>query len=337
MSKKRTLDSFFTRPFQPQPSNKKPKLSPPAPVDFTDASTHSSYPFPIPRLPQAIHESLGFAPAAEPRAINDQPHLDLLYYAPYIPRDAEHALFTFLRAHLPFYRVTYSIKRGALDTQINTPRYTTVFGLDSTSLFAPTDDGGTILDANTKQPVPKTWYKCSPRPLPACLDELRRVTEASTGCRFNFCLVNYYASGEDSISYHSDDERFLGSEPAIASFSLGARRDFLMKHKPVPPSTATTGATTTPTKGMKESKPLKFPLASGDMILMRGQTQAHWLHSIPKRKGGDGGEKGRINITFRRAMVRGGTENYYRYNVGNGGVFGWDEARGEMRPWPWEG
>jgi alkylated DNA repair dioxygenase AlkB len=25
---------------------------------------------------------------------------------------------------------------------------------------------------------------------------------------YNFCLVNYYASGDDSIAFHSDDERF---------------------------------------------------------------------------------------------------------------------------------
>jgi hypothetical protein len=93
----------------------------------------------------------------------------------------------------------------------------------------------------------------------------------------SFCLVNYYASGSDSISYHSDDERFLGELPAIASFSLGAKRDFLMKHKPIPPND---NAPLPP-----ETKPIKLPLASGDMILMRGKTQANWLHSIPKRTG----------------------------------------------------
>ena len=78
-----------------------------------------------------------------------------------------------------------------------------------------------------------------------------------------------------------------------------------------------------------DEKPLKISLGSGDMVLMRGTTQANWLHSIPKRKGGEV-SKGRINITFRKAMVRGGTENYYRYNVGEGGVWKWDEKRREM-------
>ena len=161
------------------------------------------------------------------------------------------------------------------------------------------------------------------------MDQLRKLTEIFTGSTYNFCLVNYYASGADSISYHSDDERFLGPDPAIASFSLGAKRDFLLKHKPavLKPGYPATQET--------EGKPvgqLKLPLASGDMILMRGKTQANWLHSIPKRKGGEA-DKGRINITYRKAMVRGGTENYYQYNVGKGEVYKWDAKSKEMQIW----
>lgn len=97
-----------------------------------------------------------------------------------------------------------------------------------------------------------------------------------------------------------------------------------MKHKPVPPSEGG--------EVLKESKPLKLPLGSGDMVLMRGRTQANWLHSIPKRSGkNDAG--GRINITFRKAVVRAGTENYYRYNVGTGPVFRFDREAGEMMLW----
>jgi len=158
---------------------------------------------------------------------------------------------------------------------------------------------------------------------------LRRLTEASTGEKFNFCLVNYYATGADSISYHSDDERFLGSLPSIASFSLGGMRDFLLRHKPAP-----TTATPSPEHDAIQAahaKPRKYELSSGDMILMRGKTQGCWLHSIPKRTG-KASEKqgGRINITFRRAMVRGGTENYYKYNVGTGPVYVWDDVGQEM-------
>jgi alkylated DNA repair dioxygenase AlkB len=132
--------------------------------------------------------------------------------------------------------------------------------------------------------------------------------EQATGTEYNFCLVNFYATGSDSISYHSDDEHFLGPNPAIASFSFLATRDFLMRHKPVKDASSTTERSE---KGPQE-KPLKFTLKSGTMILMRGPTQRNWLHSIPKRA--DGGE-GRINITFRKGVVPYSTENYYQVRV----------------------
>jgi alkylated DNA repair dioxygenase AlkB len=251
----------------------------------------------------------------------------LVYYEPFIPPQAAKDLFAFLRAELPFYRVEYDITRGGIKTHIRTPRYTTVFGVDKTAVFAQ-DSTRSLLDAASRKPLPGNAYpKCSPRPIPECLDVLRRATESATGCAFNFCLVNYYASGADSISFHSDDERFLGASPAIASFSLGARRDFVMKHKPVPPSADQ------PDSGPPVFKQIKLPLASGDMVLMQGPTQANWLHSIPKRSGRNEHDGGRINITFRKAMVKGGTANYYHYNVGDGPVLKWDANAREMRSW----
>ncbi|KAL1302496.1 hypothetical protein AAFC00_002886 [Neodothiora populina] len=305
---KRTLDSFFVAP-----QAKKQKLSTAAP------SQHPTYPLSVAQLPPDISEALEFAPAEEGTAINDQPDLDLVYFQPYIARDVAKSLFQFLRAELFFYRVEYKIKRGPVETQIRTPRFTTVFGVDDSARFS---EDGSVVDFATGKKVAKDRYKYEPRPLPACLDFLRRLTEGSTGKTYNFALVNYYASGSDSISYHSDDERFLGVDPAIASFSLGAKRDFLMKHKP----TQGSGKEET-----KEAKPLKLPLGSGDMILMRGKTQSMWLHSIPKRRGGES-DQGRINITFRKAVVREGTNNYYRYNVGEGVPHKWDDKKG-MVPW----
>ncbi|KAF2653754.1 DNA repair family protein [Lophiostoma macrostomum CBS 122681] len=308
MSKRGALDSFF-KPSAP----KKAKYA-----VSTSASHHTAYPFPIPHLPSDIADQLQFSPAEEGRLMNDQPDLDLVYYQPYIPTSIASSLFEFLRQELPFYRVIYQIKRGPVETTINTPRFTTVFGVDETSRFT---ESGSLVDAKTEKPIEKSRYKCIPRPLPHCLDALRKLTEATTGETFNFCLVNYYADGNDSISYHSDDERFLGKDPAIASFSLGAKRDFLMKHKPAVPGAPAIDA-----------KPIKLPLGSGDMVLMRGRTQANWLHSIPKRAG-DEARKGRINITFRKAMVKGGTDNYYQYNVGKGGALKWDAGGKKMAPW----
>ncbi|KAL8759437.1 MAG: hypothetical protein Q9199_000742 [Rusavskia elegans] len=323
--KKRELTDFFS-PASP----KRARICPPP---FESESLHTdhphdsytTYPFPVPYLPAFISKELSEAPSTESKRLNDQADLDILYFQPFVSKAIANDLFQFIRRQLFFYRVQYKIKRGGIETQINTPRYTTVFGLDETSKFY---SDGSILEASTSKPVsPNKYPTCSPRPIPQCLDELRRITEVFTESSYNFCLVNYYANAEDSISYHSDDERFLGSDPAIASFSLGAKRDFLMKHKPVPPQ-----ENDPVVNSIKSTKPLKLPLASGDMILMRGRTQANWLHSIPKRKGGES-HQGRINITFRKAMVKGGTENYYQYNVGKGAVWRWDDAKREMMPW----
>ncbi|KAM5356215.1 hypothetical protein ACJ41O_002861 [Fusarium nematophilum] len=321
MSKKRTLDSFFS------PAAKKPRGATEASNEQNGEeishSEHIHYPHLIKNLPASLSTELAALPARSGREINDQPDLDLLYFEPFIPSPVARRLFEFLRAELPFYRVEYRIKRGGIETQIRTPRWTTVFGLDETSRF---DDKGQPVDAASSRAAAATQYdRYPPRPIPKCLDVLRLSTEAATGCKYNFCLVNYYASGSDSISFHSDDEQFLGKEPAIASFSLGARRDFLMKHKPPPPNAASSPPF--------DVKPLKLPLGSGDMVLMRGRTQSSWLHSVPKRTGRNQEDGGRINITFRRAMVKGGTENYYNYNVGTGPVYRWNKGAREMMIW----
>ncbi|KAJ5771658.1 Oxoglutarate/iron-dependent dioxygenase [Penicillium odoratum] len=391
---KRTLESFF-KPVSPPSTEKRIKIDdsarqsqsqaqfepqPDLAQDNVEPSTHPTYPIPIPQLPSHIDVGVVHGtPAREPQNITNQPHLDLLYFQPYLSRQTANELFKFLRRELPFYRVQYSIKRGGVETSVNTPRFTTVFGVDDTARFVRTgcpdskdkDEKSLhghehelkLINAQTKAPVSARQYQYDPRPIPACLDVLRQRVEAATGARYNFCLVNYYASGEDSISFHSDDERFLGDQPNIASLSLGGEREFVMKHKP-PPPTAKCGSIGIRTGGMRNmdvsdsggtaTKPsqtagttnsqhwvapshgqmqqqIKMPLASGDMVVMRGDTQSHWLHSIPKRRGRAGDAvRGRINITFRKAVVPAGTNNYYHYNVGSGPVYRWDEGRGVM-------
>ncbi|KAJ5949836.1 hypothetical protein N7454_001420 [Penicillium verhagenii] len=422
---KRTLESFFKPISPPVPTEKRiktdqpalqsqsqslsnqPGTSPPDEPNKAIPDNHPTYPIPIPQLPSHIDVGIQHGtPARQARNINNQPHLDLLYFQPYVARQTANELFKFLRRELPFYRVQYSIKRGGVETPINTPRFTTVFGVDDTARFVhknelagscpkdPAEDRDTnanadetpngthddlvLIQAETKTAISPTKYQYKPRPIPSCLDILRQQVEGATGARYNFCLVNYYASGEDSISFHSDDERFLGDQPNIASLSLGGEREFVMKHKPPPTtssspfrpvkgtsndgkgvgvangeavsdigSTAATlpAETTTPSHTAKSHpraptqmkgpaaapQQIKMPLASGDMVVMRGDTQSNWLHSIPKRRGRAGDAvRGRVNITFRKAVVPAGTNNYYHYNVGSGPVYRWDEERGVM-------
>ena len=100
---------------------------------------------------------------------------------------------------------------------------------------------------------------------------------------FNSCLLNHYPSGTDGMGYHADDEKELGAQPIIASLSLGARRKFVFKHKTI----------------RQENKPVKVELylESGQLIVMHGDTQDFWKHTITKTKTV---ASGRISLTFRQ-------------------------------------
>ncbi|HSP85326.1 MAG TPA: alpha-ketoglutarate-dependent dioxygenase AlkB [Psychrobacter sp.] len=95
---------------------------------------------------------------------------------------------------------------------------------------------------------------------------------------FNSCLLNYYPSGDDGMGYHADDERELGEQPIIASLSLGTTRKFVFKHK-------------------KTQDKVELHLESGQLIVMHGDTQSFWKHSITKTKTV---ATGRISLTFRQ-------------------------------------
>lgn len=102
--------------------------------------------------------------------------------------------------------------------------------------------------------------------------------EAASGEIFNSVLLNFYRNGSDSVSWHSDDEPELGNTPIIGSVSFGEERPFQLKHK--------------------HNKLLKrtILLPHGSLLIMRGKTQSHWLHQIPKSSKE---LQPRINLTFR--------------------------------------
>jgi alkylated DNA repair dioxygenase AlkB len=124
-----------------------------------------------------------------------------------------------------------------------------------------------------------------PRPWPHALAEVRRRLARELGCEFNSVLANRYRNGRDYMGWHSDNESALGPQPIIASLSLGAARRFMLKHRQEP------------------SCKLELPLAHGSLLVMRGDTQTHYKHSLP-RTARPVGE--RINLTFRRILTRAG-------------------------------
>jgi alkylated DNA repair dioxygenase AlkB len=110
--------------------------------------------------------------------------------------------------------------------------------------------------------------------------ELKKKIEKVSGAEYNSVLLNFYRDGSDSVGYHADDEKELGKNANIASISLGATRQFLLK-----PNVPVIG------------DPIEYELSHGSLLIMSGSVQEHWKHSIPKAAGV---KDGRINLTFRK-------------------------------------
>ena len=107
--------------------------------------------------------------------------------------------------------------------------------------------------------------------------EIKQKIEAVQG-QYNYCLLNRYRSGQDSMGMHSDDEAEMGN--VIGSLSLGATRTFRIKHN-------------------KTKETMSFPVGNGTLIIMAGTMQQFWKHEIPKTK--ENVEE-RINLTFRQIV-----------------------------------
>ena len=132
------------------------------------------------------------------------------------------------------------------------------------------------------QPYRYSGLSLEPEPWTPLLAQLRRRVEAVTGLEFNSVLLNYYRDQHDCMGMHSDDERELGPRPAIASLSLGASRDLVLRHRT-----------------RKDLESPRLALDSGSLLLMQGTTQQHWRHGINRLKKACGP---RLNLTFRRVL-----------------------------------
>lgn len=114
---------------------------------------------------------------------------------------------------------------------------------------------------------------------PALL-ELKARVEQKTGESYNSCLLNLYHTGEEGMAWHSDAEKDLKKNGAIASLSFGATRKFAFKHK-------------------ESKETVSIILENGSLLVMKDETQTHWLHRLPPTKKV---LKPRINLTFRTIM-----------------------------------
>jgi alkylated DNA repair dioxygenase AlkB len=111
--------------------------------------------------------------------------------------------------------------------------------------------------------------------------ELKKILEGKTGETFNSCLLNLYHNGNEGMGWHSDAERVLKKNGAIASLSFGAERKFSFKHK-------------------QSKETVSINLEHGSLLVMKDATQSHWLHSLPPTKIKTAT---RINLTFRTINI----------------------------------
>lgn len=111
--------------------------------------------------------------------------------------------------------------------------------------------------------------------------ELKKIVEIKTGAIFNSCLLNLYHTGEEAMGWHSDDEKSLGKNTAIASLSFGAERKFFFRHK-------------------QTKETVSVILENGSLLVMKEATQTNWLHRLPPTKKIN---SARINLTFRTMAV----------------------------------
>lgn len=98
---------------------------------------------------------------------------------------------------------------------------------------------------------------------PPYLAEVKQRVEDASRTEFNSLLLNFYRGAQDSIGWHADNEKDLGVNPVVASVSLGAVRDFLLRHN-------------------ETRERITLPLSHGSLLVMGGTCQHHWQHSVPK-------------------------------------------------------
>jgi alkylated DNA repair dioxygenase AlkB len=114
--------------------------------------------------------------------------------------------------------------------------------------------------------------------------EFDRVATAGLGT-YNAVLINLYRHGKDKVDPHSDDD-YGDPFPTIPTLVLGECRPFYLARI----------IQRTPEVKLDLASKVKYMPGHGDLLVMKGRTNAEWQHWIPKTEK-DIGE--RISLTFR--------------------------------------
>ncbi len=130
-----------------------------------------------------------------------------------------------------------------------------------------------------EKPFEYTYSKVTKQALPFTtgLLKIKEYIEEITGETYNSCLLNLYHNGSEGMAWHSDGEKDLKKNGAIASVTFGAERKFGFKHK-------------------ETKEVVSLILQHGSVLVMKDETQTHWLHRLPPTKMK---HRPRVNLTFR--------------------------------------
>jgi alkylated DNA repair dioxygenase AlkB len=211
-----------------------------------------------------VEDQLGFAFDSNVAAEKEQPSRESLQMP-----DADVTMFRAFFSHTESDKFFYALlnevtwkqeKIKLYGKEVDIPRLTAWYG-----------DSGKSYSYSGISMMPAPWT--------AALLEIKKHVDREARVRFNSVLLSLYRSGQDSLSWHQDDEPELGDDPVIASVSFGATRSFQFKHK-----------------ARKELHKVSIDLTHGSLLIMKGPTQRYWVHQVPKAPRSVGP---RINLTFR--------------------------------------
>jgi len=208
-------------------------------------------------MPSTQNDLFGASPSTNAERIDLNPGY-LTHYKTVLPSERADQIFEYLKETLAWQQPSIKIHGKTLPI----PRLQVWMG-DSTSTYTYSD----------RQFSPVPWHPM--------VEEVKDAIETLSRCQYNSVLCNYYRDGQDSVSWHADDESELDTSVPIASYSLGETRRFDLK--PKHPNSI----------GNK----LKIELTHNSALLMSPEVQQHWLHQIPKTRRVIAG---RINLTFRK-------------------------------------
>jgi len=185
----------------------------------------------------------------------DLPDAEIIYFPAFLSREEADCLFLELLENIPWQQDEITVY-GKKHLQ---PRLTALYG-------------------NKGKPYSYSNITMQPHNWTFALQKIKSLVENICETNFTTVLLNYYRDGNDGNGWHADNEKELGVNPIIASLSLGAERNFQLKHN------------------TDTSQKKNIILENGSLLLMKSTTQHFWKHQIPKTAKTIGS---RINLTFR--------------------------------------